>query len=247
MIEPLLAHCQHTVVQHGGILMTLLVAGLVGSLTHCAGMCGPFVIAQTTARLKDTPVSGMNEWRRLQGAALMPYHLGRITTYIALGVLVSVLTQGVVMTTGFKVLNGILLLMAGAMFLSAACLNIKMTGWKFKVPFLERIQSFFSDRAKKFLFHPTGIRGYIAGILLGFLPCGLLYSALLIASASSPGVAAVGMALFGLGTIPVLFIVSYGICSVGRKSSPKIELVGRIFMLANGLLLIVLAGQKFLG
>ncbi|MFN8928129.1 MAG: sulfite exporter TauE/SafE family protein, partial [Rhodospirillales bacterium] len=37
-----------------GLPLTLLLAGLVGGATHCAGMCGPFVLAQVGARLDRT-------------------------------------------------------------------------------------------------------------------------------------------------------------------------------------------------
>ena len=56
------------------LVLALFMAGLVGSAGHCAGMCGPFVLAQVGAR---------TQLNRLAGSALLPYHLGRGTTYIA--------------------------------------------------------------------------------------------------------------------------------------------------------------------
>ena len=39
------------------LLAAMLLAGLVGGGTHCIGMCGPFVLAQTTARLESVPAA----------------------------------------------------------------------------------------------------------------------------------------------------------------------------------------------
>ena len=246
MIEPLLTNCQHAITQHGGIFLTLFVAGAVGSLTHCAGMCGPFVMAQTTERLRHLSVDKMSEWQRLQGAALLPYHFGRLTTYVGLGILVSTMTQGVVVASGFKILNGLLLLIAGALFLTTALRNTKLTQWRPRIRVIELIQSFFSDKAKAFLLRPTGVDGYVAGLLLGFLPCGLLYSALLIVSSANAGIAAAGMAFFGLATIPALFMVSYGTHHMQKRWGTRMETIGRLFMLANGVMLIMLAEQKLI-
>jgi sulfite exporter TauE/SafE len=246
MSASLLDYCQHTVVLYGGVLTTLLAAGAVGSFTHCAGMCGPFVMAQTTARLSAVPAGDISEWGRLRGAALLPYHLGRITTYAALGVLTSGLARAVVMTTGFKALSAFMLLAAGILFLTAAFKDTKLASWKISLPQFGRIQSSIASKAGAFLLRPTGINGYIAGVLLGFLPCGLLYSALLIAGSATPGVAAAGMALFGLGTVPALFAVSYGTSRAGKRFAAPIRKLGRVCMLANGILLIALAVRSLI-
>ena len=56
----------------------------------------------------------------------------------------------------------------------------------------------------------------MAGMLLGFLPCGLLYAALLIAGSAEPLTAGTGMLLFGLGTVPALFMMIRNFLS-GKK------------------------------
>ena len=80
-----LAVCRITVTDNGGLLSSLFVTGLIGSATHCTGMCGPFALSQVAARLERIPAERMTEWRRLAGATLLPYHLGRATTYAVLG------------------------------------------------------------------------------------------------------------------------------------------------------------------
>jgi uncharacterized protein len=80
-----IAMCRTPAVERGTLLTSLFVVGLLGSISHCVGMCGPFVLGQLVARLEATPVARLHEFRRLTGAALAPYHLGRITTYGLLG------------------------------------------------------------------------------------------------------------------------------------------------------------------
>src|SRR4051794_25197968 len=71
----------------GGLLAGLFAAGLAGSLLHCAPMCGGFVLGQVADRMARLPACRMCEWQRLSAAALLPYHLGRLTTYGLLGAL----------------------------------------------------------------------------------------------------------------------------------------------------------------
>jgi hypothetical protein len=56
------AHCVATVEQHGNLIVALFLTGLLGSVSHCVGMCGPFVLAQAACRLGEFPAAGMREW-----------------------------------------------------------------------------------------------------------------------------------------------------------------------------------------
>src|SRR5262245_38327356 len=83
-----------------GLPLALFLAGLVGSLTHCTLMCGPFVLAQVAGRLEAGAAAG-GELVRLAGAALVPYHLGRMTTYSVLGGVAGAIAGQVTALTGF--------------------------------------------------------------------------------------------------------------------------------------------------
>ena len=52
--------------------MALFFAGVAGSLVHCAGMCGPFVLGQVMADAERRHIAPYGEWRRLAGASLAP-------------------------------------------------------------------------------------------------------------------------------------------------------------------------------
>ncbi len=62
--------------------------------------------------------------------------------------------------------------------------------------------------ARPLFARPVGFRGYALGLMLGFLPCGLLYGALAAAAASGdPLTGAFAMIAFALGTVPALLAV----------------------------------------
>jgi sulfite exporter TauE/SafE len=242
LVESGLAGCGHLVADHGGLLASLFLAGLVGSASHCAGMCGPFVLAQSATRLCRLPAGPGGELRRLAGALLLPYHLGRSTSYVGLGVLAALAAGGIMQLAELRWLSAALLALAALSFLAtgAGRLGLAMawpaTGfgrfWAGRVTGLAR--PLFSN--------PAGWRGYGLGLLLGFIPCGLLYGALAAAASSgSAPAAAAGMAAFALGTVPMLVAVAWlGGWAAGRWR----QVAGRIgpaLMIANAGLLLALA------
>ncbi|MBY0339009.1 MAG: sulfite exporter TauE/SafE family protein, partial [Acetobacteraceae bacterium] len=84
----MLADCLHDLAALGpaglpALLGGMWLAGLAGGLTHCSTMCGPFVLAQAAANADRTLAGG--RLTRLSGAALLPYHAGRMAGYGLLG------------------------------------------------------------------------------------------------------------------------------------------------------------------
>ncbi|MGE4280294.1 MAG: sulfite exporter TauE/SafE family protein [Magnetospirillum sp.] len=205
-LESGLAVCRVVVETHGGLLTGLFLTGVIGSLSHCAGMCGPFVLSQVAARLESLPAAKMNEFRRLTGAALLPYHLGRATTYGLLGALAG-------WAAGTLSGGGVFRYVAGGLLALAALFLVGMA-----IPRLKGLlgggggESWWSRHvaglAKPLFATPTGWRGWMLGVLLGFIPCGLLYAALAASAASGdPLASAFGMLAFAAGTVPVLVVV----------------------------------------
>jgi uncharacterized protein len=247
MLQAGLAHCTVVVQDNGSLLATLFIAGLVGSATHCISMCAPFVLSQVSARLETIPVEKMSEFRRLSGAALIPYHLGRMTTYVGLGFAVGLLAQGAIEFGGMKWLSASLLILASTFFLGYA---LKRLGVSFpNIPFLGSNQKKESALSlgmgkllKPFFARPTGLNGYFLGIGLGFLPCGLLYGALAAAGASADFVAgAFGMAAFALGTIPALMMIGFAGHLAGQKWRTVITDLAPILLILNSGVLAYLA------
>jgi sulfite exporter TauE/SafE len=213
MDEPLLslslavAHCKAVAIDHGPLLSSMFLAGLIGSASHCAPMCGPFVLAQTgetTARLQ----AGSGELRRLAGAALLPYHTGRAVTYVLLAVLLSLPLQLMSQLPQLSLIPAIALLLGALLFLVLAFRGLR--GALESGGFGASIGTKLGRIARPLFAKPRGWRGVGLGMVLGFLPCGLLYAAIGAAAATSnPLAAAMSMAAFTLGTFPMLWLVGY--------------------------------------
>ncbi len=220
------------------LIFSLITLGFFGGFTHCVGMCGPFVITQTTNRLTRLPLEKFYGLERLKNLALLPYHFGRITTYSLIGLLSSFLAQNIGDLVGFRFLSAFLLLLASAFFFNLALggkLNLS-----FKSPILQRF-AFIPQKIISPLFQsPRGFRGYFLGIILGFIPCGLLYGAFLISAAiSNPFLAAIGMCFFGLATFPSLFLTACGGSFLQKFSEFKI--IAKVLILMNGIMLVLMA------
>jgi sulfite exporter TauE/SafE len=200
--------CSAAAAANGPALGGLFLTGLIGSLTHCSGMCGPFVLSQVSARLEAVPAARLSEWHRLTGAALIPYHLGRATTYALLGALTASVLGRVGGGGGhFRWIAATFLGLAALMLLSMA-----VPGLKALFGIAAPVESWWGGRvarlARPLFRNPVGLRGWALGVALGFIPCGLLYAALTTAAATGdPLAGALGMLAFVAGTIPALIVV----------------------------------------
>ena len=218
-----------------GLFLSLFLVGLVGGFTHCAGMCSPFVLAQTASNV---------ELKRLSDSLLIPYHLGRMTTYIFLAVIFSTVLNLALLFTGARALvTGPLLLLAGILFLASAFPVIgKVFPWALRLQLLPQV-AMFRNLVGRLSADPNGLRRYVLGLLLGFMPCGLVVSAVLAASAAqSPVHSALAMGAFAIGTMPALMIVSFGAKSVLRKYPNISTRVTQGAMIVSSFWLFALAG-----
>lgn len=204
-LESGLAVCRVVVETHGDLLTSLFLTGVIGSLSHCAGMCGPFVLSQVAARLETIPAMAMNELRRVGGAALLPYHLGRATTYGLLGAVAGWAAGALSGWSGFRFVAAGLLALAAAFLVGMAVPGLKgLVGGGGESWWSRHV----AGLAKPLFRSPVGWRGWLLGVALGFIPCGLLYAALAAAAASGePLAAAMAMLAFAAGTVPVLVVV----------------------------------------
>ncbi|CAA7616121.1 conserved membrane hypothetical protein [Candidatus Terasakiella magnetica] len=231
-----LAVCRTSLDGREGLIGGLFVTGLVGSLSHCGGMCGPFVLSQTAARLQAIPLERMTEARRLAGAALLPYHLGRATTYGLLGALGGSFAGILGGAPAFRWLAAGLLILAALLLLGLAIPGLKaLTGraggetlWSARIAHL----------ARPLFASPTGVKGWLLGVMLGFIPCGLLYAALTAAAASGTAIAgAAGMLAFTAGTIPMLVLVgAIGHAAIAHWRAPLLQLAPVLLFLNAGVL-----------
>lgn len=205
----------------------LFLLGLAGSAAHCSTMCGPLVVGQVVDRLARVPAAGMCEAHRLRAGLLLPYHAGRLTTYAALGAAAG--GAGLAFVGWLAPLRAVLLLAAAAVLLLAAWGRLRggaAGGWP------GRWARGF-DRTR-----PGG--AYRFGVIMGLLPCGLLYAALVAACAlASPAAGAAGMLAFGAGTVPVLAAI--GVAGHLRVTRRVFARAAPWVMVGNAVLLGVMA------
>lgn len=229
--------CRVTVADNGGLLTSLFVTGLIGSATHCTGMCGPFVLSQVAARLETVSAARMSEWHRLAGAALVPYHLGRATTYAALGAAGAAAAGLLAGGVGFRYLAAALLGLAALFLLGMAVPRLKAL-WAGEVSGPGWWSRTMGAWARPLFASPTGLRGWLLGVALGFIPCGLLYAALAAAAASGdPLAGAFAMLAFAAGTVPALVAVGVaGHFAVGRWREPVLKWAPLLLVVNAGML-----------
>ncbi|MCC7260748.1 MAG: sulfite exporter TauE/SafE family protein [Alphaproteobacteria bacterium] len=217
-METLLAHCVNAFAEHGALLPAFFLAGLTGGFTHCLAMCGPFVACERMCGSRACAGSG----EKLRGAVAIPYHAGRMTTYGALGFGAALLSKQVAAYSWWPWLAAAMLAGAGILFL-ISCANACR-----------------HEAGHSPLFRLT----YARGVLLGFMPCGLLYAALMVAATLvNPWSGMLAMWLFTLGTMPALLIVSGGAELFTRRWRQAMQTLGRAMMAFNGLSLLVMAAR----
>ena len=237
-----LAHCKAVALEHGPLLLSMFLAGLIGSASHCAAMCGPFVLAQTGEATAGLKIGG-GELRRLAGAALLPYHAGRAFTYILLAVLLSLPLQLMSQLPQLRFIPAIALLLGALLFL---LLGFRGLRGSLESGFLGGgLGDRLGQIAKPLFAKPWGWRGIGLGMVLGFLPCGLLYAALAAAAGTGSIVAgAFAMSCFALGTVPALVTVGWGGLIMRRHLRAIARWVSPPLLAGNALVMLALASQR---
>jgi len=206
------------------ILFPALLLGLAGSL-HCVGMCGPLLLA--------LPLDTAGKWKVLR--QMLVYHGGRILTYAALGLLFGLLGKGIAIAGFQKIIS----ISAGVFMLFMAIM-----AWRFErlvtaLPgfgtFTKQVKTSIGNRMR----HTPNGSLFSIGLLNGLLPCGMVYAALAGAIATIGSLeGAAFMVVFGLGTLPLLLMVSVFSRSFGTSIRKKIGFAQPILLGLVGLLLL---------
>ena len=172
------------------MLYSALVFGLLGSF-HCVGMCGPIAFM--------LPVSRDSNAKRFLQISL--YHAGRLFSYSLIGLAFGIVGKSLNL---FGIQQQISIAIGALMVLLVIIPSKRLGNFSLSKPLYKvigRIKSSLGAALKK-----KSPDTYITiGFLNGFLPCGLVYMAVL--GAIATGSVAFGglyMFLFGLGTIPLM-------------------------------------------
>ncbi|ARS38413.1 hypothetical protein CA265_01400 [Sphingobacteriaceae bacterium GW460-11-11-14-LB5] len=168
--------------------------GLFGSL-HCAVMCGPIMLGM--------PFAKQNFFR--SGFQLLLYQFGRIAIYTILGLLVGILGNSIRIFSDQKTLS---LLIGFVLILFTALQFSQAYTCRFSKIQLKLLQPLARLMGKVFGMPCWAL---FAGMLNGIIPCGMVYLALATAlNTGSIKSGATFMFLFGLGTVPLMLMISLG-------------------------------------
>jgi sulfite exporter TauE/SafE len=173
--------------------------GLVSSL-HCLQMCGPIVLSYSVAMAKcGVPRGGMLR-------AHLAYNAGRILTYVALGAVAGAVGSGIGMLGRLAGLAAGARIFAGAAMILAGLAMLRLFPKRALVAIEQRSFAGSLTRGMGRLLMGSRAAGKFAlGLVLGLLPCGLIYAALLKSvESASPVAGALTMLAFGLGTAAAL-------------------------------------------
>ena len=214
-----------------------LATGFTVGFGHCIGMCGPLAVS-LSLNLK-----GKNFF-----LPHLLYNAGRVIAYTVLG--------GVMGFTGSftRVAAHIEGIQKGALILAGIMIIIMGVAMSGLIP----MGPVFSDSCKPDGFISKGFKRlskmrstatyFPVGLMLGLLPCGPVYTALLAsagagmkASDTLQGIVS-GMAImlfFGIGTVPALFIVAKLVNMGWLKNRAIIYRIGALLMIAAGIYFVV--------
>ena len=213
------------------MLETIVIAAFltgIGGGVHCAAMCGPLTAAVFAAR-----GGRRSGWL---GRALA-YNAGRIASYVAAGATTGALGAGGLALRATPLTQQALL---AAMSLALMLMAAHLAG----VPVLSRaieaggsaLWRRVEPWSRRFLPADTAGRAFGLGLIWGWLPCGMVYVALIAAlTTADPVHGALVMAAFGLGTLPNLLALSAWFSHVARRAQGRLArtLVAAVLALAG--------------
>ncbi len=205
------------------VLAAAFITGFLGS-AHCFGMCGGisglFAVSASVTSL------------RAQLPKALMYNFGRVLSYAILGGVVALLGKTTValipkITAPVRLASGILIILVGLQL---------AFGWRILAPLESagaKLWNRIAPKAKGLVPVETATQALGLGLIWGWLPCGLVYSVLLLATTTAePASGALVMVAFGLGTLPAMLATGMSASKLAQFMSGK--------RLGAGLLIIVL-------
>ncbi|MGJ8667268.1 MAG: sulfite exporter TauE/SafE family protein [Patiriisocius sp.] len=207
------------------MLWSALILGLLGSF-HCVGMCGPIAFL--------LPLDRKSNSKRI--FQILSYHTGRLFTYGVIGFVFGLVGKSLHL---FGIQQQLSIIVGVGMIITIVIPSKVFNKYNFSRPIykaVSKVKSAMGAELKKK--DPSTF--FTIGFLNGFLPCGLVYMAVFGALAS--GGAAYGalyLAVFGLGTIPLMTTAIYLGNFLKGQAKQRIVKVIPVFVVVIGVLFIV--------
>ncbi|MFG6687389.1 sulfite exporter TauE/SafE family protein [Mariniflexile sp. HNIBRBA6329] len=207
------------------MLWSAFIFGILGSF-HCVGMCGPIAFM--------LPVDRSHSFRKISQIAT--YHLGRLLAYSFIGMFFGLVGKSLYifgMQQQLSIIIGVLMIVV--VLLPTKTFN-KYNFSKPLYSIISKVKSALGKALKK----KTADTFLTIGFLNGFLPCGLVYMAVFASLTMQNAVqGSLYMALFGLGTMPLMTSAIYLGKFLKGKAKQRIQKVIPVFVALIGVLFIL--------
>jgi sulfite exporter TauE/SafE len=220
------------------IVISLFITGLFGSFTHCIAMCGPFSLSISEMRLMSLGGKNMTQSRKIMALFATPYYLGKAVTYTIIGVVFYLASEMLKNIPGFHYLAFVLLSLIVVAFISM--------GFNASTNFSSKLGLNFNwmtkalERLTKTIGSQFGIRGFLTGMILGLIPCGLVVASITQAAAQAETIVIMMSATFafGIATVPGLFITAlFGGLMLNSTSKRVLSILYSLMMFYNAFIL----------
>ena len=207
------------------MLVSAFILGLLGSF-HCVGMCGPIAFM--------LPVDRSNTVKKITQISI--YHFGRLLAYSIIGLVFGLIGKSLYIF-GFQ--QQLSIIIGVLMILVVLIPQQTFNKYNFSKPIyrlISKVKSALGSAMKK----KTMDTFLTIGFLNGFLPCGLVYMALFAAIAGGNALNGIlYMAVFGLGTIPLMTTAIYFSQFLKGKARQRIQKAIPVFVILIGALFIL--------
>jgi len=221
-------------------LIMMLLLGFTSGFGHCVGMCGGIVLTYSMNLSKNDP--GTSRWM----SNMIPHFLyssGRTVTYMFLGGIFGLV--GNTMTFASTAFNhqSILQIIAGIMmlYIGLNLLNVIpkiFSKWSYGNP--------FRRFTHQLLLHVDRSNIFLLGLVLGFLPCGVVYAAGMKAAVmGNPAEGMITMLAFALGTSPAMILTGVGAQWITGRFRHRIFKFSAVLVIILGLITIQKGVGKF--
>jgi sulfite exporter TauE/SafE len=211
-----------------------LVALLMGlfSALHCLGMCGSIIGSLTLSLRRE-----IRESKRLLVPFVFSYNAGRIASYSLGGLLAGLAEHVLSLPFGEGHGHRVLQIVSALIMLGA---GLHIAGWFPRFAYIEKMGAVVWHKiepyGRRLIPVETLPKAFVFGMIWGWLPCGLVYTALALAATTGDVVRSTfTMFAFGLGTMPAVMGVGIMTSLMVRLSNMK------KFRQAAGITLIALA------
>jgi sulfite exporter TauE/SafE len=221
-------------------VLAALATGLLGSFGHCLGMCGPIAGAVAAAAAPDGRLvalagpAGARAAARRALAVGLAYNAGRVTTYGFVGFAMGLTGSFVNTAARLGGLQDAISVVAGLLMIALGLGALGLAGAARRIE--GRLSARVLRAARALLEGGGPARSYPLGLVLGFLPCGLSYSAFMAAAATGDPASGLAVALaFGVGTTPALLAAGVAAGAIGPRLRGALYRAGGALVVLFGL------------